>query len=500
MRRRVVAGLAGISMLTAVGLAAVPGTATAEVEEGLGYQTAPQPYLHKPQDYDWVGSYLWNGEHVWCVQYAFRAPDSNEEYVDGDDLLTKWGDPLDPQIASNISYLLLRYSGTESNDESAALAHLMHSWTAAPREGHDDLNPNNEYTTIGYDIDFHYNELPESTRLVIDHMQADAEINRGPWTVEMAAPEGDQIIGTPDSWQVDVLNTAGVGVGGIPVELQLTDAELAEPEIVEPPRTVLLQKEDLEGDEDGTTTQYLNTPEDGSPLVFDVVPTGPNPSVVANVQTPAAQPQVRVPPDAGNNVQRVVTTGGEDTVTVEAALEARTAPGIVEVSKVDAATGLAVADVSLRITGADEVTPAIRQDGEPLVGDDGEPLVVITDAEGKAVIEDLQTPQEICLIETAAPPGYEEEFDPNDPPTACGTVEPGQTLSLSIANQPNPTPTVPSTIPAGDVGAGVTTASASTTQTNPAALAGLGALVVIGATLTGLVWHRRLAGRDSRRQ
>ncbi|APU12845.1 MULTISPECIES: collagen binding domain-containing protein [Actinoalloteichus] len=499
MRRRLVAGLAGISMLTAIGLAAVPGTAVAQVEEGLGYRTAPQPYDGKPQDYDWVGSYLWNGEHVWCVQYAFRAPDSSEEYVDGDDLLTKWGDPLAPEIASNISYLLLRYSGTESDDESAALAHLMHTWTASPRTD-ADLDPSNGYTTIGYDVDFHYNELPESTRAVIDHMQTDAEINRGPWTVDLTAPEGDQIIGTADSWQIEVLNTASEGVGGIPVEIQLTDAELAEPEIVEPPRTVLLQEEDLEGDEDGTTTQYLNTPEDGSPLVFDVIPTGPNPSVVANVQTPAAQPQVRVPPDASNNVQRVVTTGGEDTVTVEAALEARTAPGIVEVSKVDAATGLAVADVSLRITGADETTPAIRQDGEPLVGEDGEALVVVTDADGIAVIEDLQTPQEICLVETAAPPGYEEQFDPDNPPTVCGTVEPGQTLSLSIANQPNPTPTVPSTIPAGDVGQGVSAAAATTTQANPAALIGLGVLAVIGATLTGLVWHRRIAGRDSRRQ
>ncbi|AUS78304.1 hypothetical protein C1701_07910 [Actinoalloteichus sp. AHMU CJ021] len=551
MLRRVAAGLASASLLAGAALVALPGTAAAAVQEGLGHRTAPQPYQGKPNDYDWVGSYVWQGEQVWCVQYSYRAPDTEEEYVDGDQLLTKWGDPLSPEISSNISYLLLRYSGTESDHEASALAHLLHSWTAAPRTP-ADLDPSNGFREIAYDVEFHFDELPPETQEAVEAMKADAEVNRGPWEVSLTAPEGEQVIGQPDSWRVDLLNTAGNGVPDIPVEVTLTDAELADPEVAEPARQILMQDlsvndelaADLAAEEateaaaegvpaDGaadqqtqplsTTTpqptapvetpegedgaeeddsgepepqvRYLRTPEDGGPLLFDVVPTGENPSVHVSVQTPADQPRIKVPQD-GSDVQRIVTTGGEDTVTAEAAVTARTAPGAVEIAKVDASTGLPVADVQLRITSADKSSPALRQDDSELVGPDGEPLVVTTDEEGYARLEDLRTPQEICVVEVGVPAGYEEEFDPANPPTACGLVEAGDTLTLTIANKPNP-PTVPSTIPAGEADL-VTASSETVNRISPVTLTSLGLLVLLAAGATGLVWRRRMTSGDQR--
>lgn len=153
----------------------------------------------------------------------------------------------------------------------------------------------------------------------------------------------------------------------------------------------------------------------------------------------------------------------------------------------------------LRVTGPDRTTPAVEQDGTPLVGPENEPLVVTTGTDGTVVVPDLRTPQEVCVIETAPATGYEEAFDPAAPPSACGTLEPGRTLVLELANKPN-TPSVPITIPAGDpmVMAGETvefSARGSDDSGAPLGLLGLGGLALTGVVGGGVLLGRRRAGQ-----
>lgn len=255
----------------------------------------------------------------------------------------------------------------------------------------------------------------------------------------------------------------GGGIGGVPVTLSVTDAE-------------------VEGlAEDGTVT----TPEDGSPLVLAVTPTGPNPAITGTLSAPADRPYVRQAVNQPDTTQRVVSTGGEQELSVEAATTAVTAPGVVRIGKTDAESQAGIADVSLRVTAADG-SPALRQDGTPLVGEDGRPLVVVTGEDGTVEVPDLRTPQEVTVTEVAPAPGYEEAFDEADPPSVTGTVEPGQTLELSLVNTPN-TPTVPIHIPAGD----------PTEDGVPAGLlglAGLAAVTVIGGA--GFAVRRRIGARQ----
>src|SRR5437879_4021576 len=99
---------------------AVP--AAAAPQRGLGVEVTPaQPYKGNPDPSDWIGSYLVGGKQVWCVRFAFLAPDSDEQYKPGEALKTKWGDDLSEEVAANISYLLLKYAKTTSADDAAAL-------------------------------------------------------------------------------------------------------------------------------------------------------------------------------------------------------------------------------------------------------------------------------------------------------------------------------------------------------------------------------------------
>ncbi|MFI9816247.1 MSCRAMM family protein [Saccharothrix variisporea] len=462
--------LAGAVLAAGVALLAVPAVSDAQVQEGIGHTTPAQGYRGKPGTTDWLGSYIWQGKQVWCVQYSFLAPDSSVQYQEGDELRTKAGVPLAPDIAANISYLLLRYSTTNSPDESAALAHLLHSWTSFEHGGLS-LSPDSDYRTIAYNEQFHYDNLPQSAREAVDRIRKDAETNRGPWTAKVTAPTDEQLIGSPGTWKVDVAKPDGAQVGGVPVTVELKDATL----------------------ESGQTTGELKTALDGGPLAVKVVPTGPKPSVVVRLDSPADKPVVHIP--AQENMQRIVTTGGEKKLTAEASTTAKTPPGVVKIAKTDAETGKGIAGVALRVTAADG-KPALKQDDAELTGPDGKPLVLQTGDDGTATVPDLRTPQEVCVVEVAAAKGYEESFDPNAPPKACGKVEPGQTLALAVTNKPNK-PVVPITIPAGSEGAGVTAKAAFTTEVGTGSLVGFGGGVVVLGALAGWLVRRRLVAARS---
>ncbi|SDD02489.1 MSCRAMM family protein [Actinokineospora iranica] len=463
---RLTAGAAGVATLAAVFLAVGAPTATAEIQNGLGYETAPaQPYQGNPDASDWLGSYMVGGKQVWCVQYAHHAPDSDEQYHPGEPLKTKWGTELKPAVAADISYLLLRYTNTKSADESAALAHLLHQWTAAPLHP-DQLAPTNDFRTIAYNAQYHLDKLPASAKAAVDRLKEDASANHGPWTTAITKPAKPQIIGTPDTWTIEVRNAADKGVAKVPVTITLTDATSG-----------------------GKSTLTVPTKDDGSGVALEVIPTGPNPSVKISLASPADRPVVQQAVQV--NTQRVVSTGGEKELTAESKTTAVTAPGAAKVTKTDEKTGKGIAGVSLRITAADKTAPAVAQDGKPLVGEDTKPLVVVTGADGTADVPNLRTPQEICVTEVAAPPGYEQAFDPAAPPSACGNVEPGGTLAVKLVNKPN-VPTVPQTIPAGDTPA---LAAAVLDDGGPSTglLVALSALLLLAAG-TGATIVRRARG------
>ncbi len=468
----------------------VAPAASAAVEEGIGHKTTPgQSWGGRDRAYDWLGSYVVNGEHVFCVSFALKAPDSGERYKPGDELLTKWGEPLPDDVAANISYLLLRYGDTTDADEAAALAHLLHSWTAAPRSP-ADLDPAKPFTEIGYDVDAHFAKLPKAAQDAVERLRADAEANRGPWTATVTAPEGEQFFDTPAQWSVAVTNAEGKGIPGVEVTLTLSDLVPAEG-----------ATESTDAD-DVTDTPVRNDTETAATEDVDKAgATGETEEAEETEETTAAG-EAENAEDRGTSVESepvevtvvtgedgsVVSTGGEQTLTAEAFTSAVPAPGLIRVTKVDSDTGEGIAGVPLRLTGEDKTSPAVDANGEPLVDANGEPLVVTTEgADGVVTVENVRTPQTVCVIEVRPPNGYGDAFDPDDPPSACGEVRPGETLELRIANVPDE---VPRTIPAGSQTA--TVSHAATNSGAPvSALAALGALAVAVSALTGWVARKR---------
>jgi hypothetical protein len=342
---RLLAGLASTMLLTGVGLVLHVGVAVAAPQEGTGIHIKPaQPYLHNPDPSDWLGSYIVSGQQVFCVRFAFLAPDSNQQYQPGQPLMTKWGTALPADVATDISYLLLRYGDTKNPDEAAALAHLLHSWTAAPQSP-DQLLPSNDFRHIAYDADFHLTRMPTSTQAAVERLRKDATRNHGPWTAAVAAPTAPQIIGRPANWTVTVHNAAGNGLARVPVAITVTDGKLA----------------------DGKTSGTLSTPKDGNPLAVSVTPTGPHPSVRISLASPADQPIVQEAIQL--DVQRIVSTGGEKQLTANAKTTAKNAPGSVKVTKTNEKTGAAIAGVSLRLTGSDKTLardrPGRHETGRP---------------------------------------------------------------------------------------------------------------------------------------
>ncbi|WP_253856137.1 MSCRAMM family protein [Prauserella alba] len=460
-----------LRLLVAVALAAfslvvVAPVASAEVKEGNGHRTTPgQPYGGQNRESDWHGSYVVGGKQVFCVQFALKAPDSGEQYRPGDELLTKWGEKIPEDTAANISYLLLRYGDTQNDDEAAALAHLLHSWTAAPRTP-ADLDRNLPFDRIAYNVDGQFAKLPQGAKNAVKRLRSDANANRGPWTADVTAPEQKQTIGEADEWSVSVTNAAGKGVPGVPVTLSAEGAQVGG------------ERANVTTGEDGTAT-------------FPVTPQAEKPSVTATMSAPAARPYVQDPVTA--DTQRVVSTGGEQELTASATGAAKNAPGGVKVTKIDAESEKGIAGVPLRVTAGDEESPAKGDDGKPVVGEDGKPAVVTTEGDGGvATVDGLRAPQRICIIEVSPPNGYADAFDPDNPPSACGKVQPGGTLELTISNKADQVPTV---IPAGEQGQPMAQ-SPTTTSTPTGALFGMGGLALAVAVASGLVVRRRQLSGD----
>lgn len=475
---------AGLRALTALVAAALLGVlsvtvgapaASAAVQEGLGARVGGQD-----GDKDktvWLGSYVVGGQQVFCVSFMLKAPNTDEQYKPGDELLTKWGTKLPAEDAANISYLLLRYGDTKDQNEAIALAHLLHSWTAAPRTPADKnvaLPPDQ----IAYDESGHLavmeSDFPEAAAAV-KRLKADAEANRGPWTASMTTPKGDQHLGEAAEWTATVKNAEGKGIPDVAVKLTATGATLGDKKADSAAGNASPQA--------AAKDLTLKTDADGTVRV-KLTPTGDQPKLVASLTAPADRPYVRLPVDTGK--QRVVSTGGEKELTAQGVVNVAK-PGTVQVTKTDAATGQGVGGAVLRITGKDRTSAALGQDGKPLTGADGKPAVVTTDGKtGGVTVENLRAPQEICVVEASPPPGYTNAFDPNNPPSACGTVKPGETLTLTLTNKANE---VPRAIPAGDQPVAQARGVVETSYSVPG-LAGLGLLILLTAGLIGFAARR----------
>jgi len=305
--RRVGVGLAAMAMLTGAALAGAPAAAAAP-QRGNGHETTPaQPYKGNPDTSDWLGSYLVGGKQVWCVQFAYLAPDSTEQYQPGAELMTKWGTALPSTVAADISYLLLRYADTDSPDEAAALAHLLHSWTAGPQNP-AQLDPSYDFRHIAYDVNFHLAKLPPAAQTAVNTLTADAAANRGPWTATITAPTTPQTIGVAADWTIAVKNAAGKGVGDVPVTITAVDATFPDP---------------ATGKQ--VTTGTVPTGADGAPLALTVTPTGAAPKLDIALASPAERPVVQHTIEKPDT-QNIVSTGGEKELTATAETSATPPP------------------------------------------------------------------------------------------------------------------------------------------------------------------------------
>lgn len=482
--RKWITGATGAAVIAGGSLLAGPAAFASDPEDpvrtfaeelGHGHTITPGQNEHW-QNGVWLGSFVVGGEQAWCVQFGLESPDRDEEYEPAGELTDKWGDPLPEDVASMVSYMLLRHGETTSDDEAAAVAHLLHAATSSPGD-----TETGDMTEVAYDIGYHQAQLdekhPEAAELVATIAEG-AERNRGPWTASMSAPVEPQTIGQAGEWSIEVVGAEGQGISGVPVTLNVTDVE-------------------VEGlAEDGSVT----TPEDGSPLRLQVTPTGPAPSITGELVAPTAQPKVQRSVQDPEGTQRLVSTGGEETLTVEAAAEALTPQGEALVVKTDEQNQAGIAGASFRVTGADG-GPAKLADGTELVGENGEPAVVTTTDDGTVAVPGLAADQRISITEVGPATGYEESFDPAAAPSATGTVESGRTLELALTNKAN-TPTVPVHIPAGDPVAPngeVVELRASENDALSGGLIGFGALALAGAAVGGGLAYRRALVAASRR-
>jgi hypothetical protein len=264
------------------------------VQQGIGIATSPaQPYQGNPDPADWLGSYVVNGKQVFCVQFAFKAPDSDELYEPGTPLKTKWDTDLPPDVAADISYLLLRYGDTKKPDEAAALAHLLHTWTAGPQTP-DQLAATNDFRHIAYDAPFHLTKLPATAQTAVQTLTTDAAANRGPWKASVIAPTAPQTIGVAGEWGISVTNAAGKGIPNVPVTVNAVDATFL----------------DAAGKPASTGTVTTGATD---PLVLKVTPTGTSPKIDIKLASPAEVPVVQQAVQL--DTQRIVSTGGEKQLT-----------------------------------------------------------------------------------------------------------------------------------------------------------------------------------------
>jgi hypothetical protein len=303
MSRRLHAGLTAGLLVAGFALAGAPA-ANATVQQGIGIATSPaQPYKGNPDTADWLGSYVVNGKQAFCVQFAYLAPDSDELYQPGTPLRTKWDTPLPPDVAADISYLLLRYGDTKKPDDAAALAHLLHTWTAAPQSP-DQLAATNDFRHIAYDAPYHLAKLPPSAQAAVQALTADAAANRGPWTAAVVAPTMPLTIGDTSTWGVSVKNAAGKAVPNVPVTVNATDATFLDTS-GKPVTT-------------GTITTGTND------FVLKVTPTGTAPKIDITLAAPAEVPTVQQAVQLDS--QRIVSTGGEKQLAASGQASASPAP------------------------------------------------------------------------------------------------------------------------------------------------------------------------------
>jgi hypothetical protein len=301
---RLAAGIAATALVAGLSIATAPAAAAA-VEYGLGHETTPaQPYLGNPDTADWLGSYLVAGKQVWCVQFAHHEPDSDEQYQPGTALKTKWGTDLPADIAADISYLLLRYADTTSPDESAALAHLLHSWTASPQNP-GQLDPANDFRHIAYDAPSHLAKLPAAAQTAVQTLTADAAANRGPWTAAVTPPDAPQVIGVAADWAIAVDNAAGTGVADVEVTVTAVDATFTDA-----------------GSGEQVTTGTVTTGAEG--VTLPVTPAGTAPKIDITLASPAEVPVVQQAVEV--DTQRIVSTGGEEELTATAKVTATPPP------------------------------------------------------------------------------------------------------------------------------------------------------------------------------
>lgn len=326
--RRLAALVTGAAFVAGSALVATPGIAAAEADQGHGYTIHPaQPTQDNPDSYEWVGSYVVNGKQVWCVDYMYKAPDSDEEYEPGDTLQTKWGDPLPADDASQISYMLLRYGDTTDDDRAAALAYWMHTWTAPITDADGTKHPTSgvdDHKKLAYDPDFHKENLPAAAQQAIDDMLTDAKANHGPWTGKVTAPEQDQTIGKQGTWTVQVLNASGEGLADVPVTVTASGATLAKPDEPDQPDGSAQNVDQAaadSGEQDAGVT--VTTGEDGTATVL-VTPKRQEPKVTASFASPNETPTVKKPLE--ESTQKIVLTGGEKTVTTSTVGSAKPKP------------------------------------------------------------------------------------------------------------------------------------------------------------------------------
>lgn len=486
-RWRAATGLVATALLGALSVTALGATPAAA-------ENPPKPPEHIGHTVtlanghtDWLGTYQVNGKDVFCVSFHLKAPNSDQAYKPGEELLTKWGDPLKPEIAANISYLLLRYGNTQNNDEAAALAHLLHSWTA-PSRTPGDTDASLLKKDVAYPEKDYFGYLKAASQTAADdvaRMQAEAEANRGPWTASVTAPKGDQRLGQPANWTVTVKNSKGKGIPDVPVKLTATDGTISQADKQADTEKASDSSSGNSAPQAAQKDTALKTDANGT-ITVKVTPTGDQPKLVASLSAPADKPTVQNPVNHEGEIQNVVGTGGEKKLTAQGVV-AVPKPGKVQVTKTDAKTGKGIGGATLRVTGKDRKSAATSQDGKPLTGPDGQPAVVTTSGDnGTATVENLLAPQEVCVVEVNAPPGYTNAFDPNNPPAACGSLTPGGTLALTVANTPNE---VPHAIPAGDLP--VTMAKGTVeTSFSTGGIAGLAALVLVGSALVGFAARR----------
>ncbi|GAA2083361.1 hypothetical protein GCM10009840_19900 [Pseudolysinimonas kribbensis] len=277
--RRILAPLV-VATAAVLGVIVPASMASAAVATSAGVTTLPpQPFAGNPATADWIGDYLVDGVPSWMTEFGFTAPDEAEPMQPGGALVTKWGTAIDPETLSEMSYLLFVHGSTPTSVQAAALAHIVHTWTAAPQNP-GQLDPANDFRHIAYDTAFHLAKLPSGAQDDVTSLLAEAAMLHGPWSITLTAPAAARI-GAASNWTVRVL----AGVNGVPsrtVSLTVTNGTFA----------------------GGATTTTVTTGADGSAAPVAVTPTGAAPAIIATASGPAAAPLVMDPVDA--DVSRVI--------------------------------------------------------------------------------------------------------------------------------------------------------------------------------------------------